>query len=70
MVASGSNSSEGSVKSEICSGISTITFFHPASNSLPENILNKISDAIRGAGEDDDVRVIILKSIGDLHLHC
>jgi methylglutaconyl-CoA hydratase len=65
MVDSGSNSSEGSVKSEIYSGISTITFFHPASNSLPRNILNKISEAIRKAGEEEDVRVIILKSSGD-----
>ncbi|MGB3466474.1 MAG: enoyl-CoA hydratase-related protein, partial [Cyclobacteriaceae bacterium] len=46
-------------------GIATITFFHPAHNSLPGNILKKLADTITDAGDDDSVEVIILKSGGD-----
>lgn len=46
-------------------GIATITFFHPAHNSLPGAILKKLADTIIAAGEDDSVEVIILKSGGD-----
>jgi methylglutaconyl-CoA hydratase len=65
MNTSGNTLSDAFVKSEVNNGISTITFFHPASNSLPGNILSKLSDAILNAGEDHNVRVIILKSVGD-----
>ena len=53
------------VKEDIHNGISTITFFHPAHNSLPGDILAKLTATIKGAGENDDVKVIILKSGGD-----
>ena len=46
-------------------GIATITFFHPAHNSLPGAILGKLADTITAAGEDKEVEVIILKSGGD-----
>ncbi|HZW78805.1 MAG TPA: enoyl-CoA hydratase/isomerase family protein [Flavobacteriaceae bacterium] len=46
-------------------GIANIEFFHPAHNSLPGNILAKLAETIKAAGEDDKVRVIILKSGGD-----
>ena len=62
---SGNTLSDAFVKSEVHNGISSITFFHPASNSLPGIILSKLSEAIRNAGEDRDVRVVILKSEGD-----
>jgi methylglutaconyl-CoA hydratase len=65
MSSSGNTLSDAFVKSEVNNGISSITFFHPASNSLPGNILSKLSDAIRNAGEDSGVRVIILQSDGD-----
>jgi methylglutaconyl-CoA hydratase len=65
MSTSGNSLSDAFVKSEVNNGISSISFFHPASNSLPGNILSKLSDAIRNAGEDTDVRVIILQSDGD-----
>jgi methylglutaconyl-CoA hydratase len=65
MSTSGNSLSDAFVKSEVNNGISSITFFHPASNSLPGNILSKLSDAIRKAGEANDVRVIILRSEGD-----
>lgn len=46
-------------------GIATITFYHPAHNSLPGDILKKLADTITTAGNDDSVEVIILKSGGD-----
>lgn len=53
------------VKEDIQNGISTITFFHPAHNSLPGDILAKLAGTITVAGENDEVKVIILKSGGD-----
>lgn len=52
------------VKEEIQNGISTIEFFHPAHNSLPGDILEKLRKTITEAGENDAVKVIILKSGG------
>ncbi len=46
-------------------GIATIEFFHPLSNSLPGKVLAKLADTITEAGQNDDVKVIILKSAGD-----
>jgi enoyl-CoA hydratase/carnithine racemase len=53
------------VKEHIENGISTIEFFHPAHNSLPGDILVKLVKTITEAGQNDDVKVIILKSGGD-----
>ena len=53
------------VKEHIGNGIATIEFFHPAHNSLPGDILAKLAATITEAGENDDVKVIILKSGGD-----
>lgn len=53
------------VKEDIQNGISTIEFFHPAHNSLPGDILAKLAGTITAAGENDEVKVIILKSGGD-----
>ncbi len=46
-------------------GVATIEFFHPMSNSLPGQLLSKLTEAINKAGKDDAVRVILLKSSGD-----
>jgi len=59
------NMSDPYVKEDIHNGISTITFFHPAHNSLPGDILAKLTATITEAGQNDAVRVIILKSGGD-----
>ncbi|NQY05078.1 MAG: enoyl-CoA hydratase/isomerase family protein [Flavobacteriaceae bacterium] len=53
------------VKQEINNGIATIEFFHPAHNSLPGDILAKLANTITEAGQNDAVKVIILKSGGD-----
>ncbi len=46
-------------------GVATIEFFHPMSNSLPGQLLSKLTEAINKAGKDEAVRVILLKSSGD-----
>jgi len=56
---------DGDVHTDIQNGIATIVFHHPASNSLPGVLLNKLADAIEHAGSDKKVRVIVLKSEGE-----
>lgn len=56
---------EAYVQQEINKGISTIEFFHPAHNSLPGEILARLANTITEAGENEEVKVIILKSGGD-----
>lgn len=46
-------------------GIGTIEFFHSQSNSLPGNILTELTNTITKAGEDNNIKVIILKSAGE-----
>lgn len=53
------------VKTNIENGIETIEFFHPAHNSLPGDILAELAQAITHAGENEEVKVVILKSGGD-----
>lgn len=53
------------VKEDINNGISTIEFFHPAHNSLPGDLLAQLAETISGAGANDEVKVIVLKSGGD-----
>jgi methylglutaconyl-CoA hydratase len=47
------------------SGIATIEFEHPLSNSLPGKILRKLADSISDLGENNNVKVIILRSVGN-----
>ena len=53
------------VKINTENGIGTIEFFHPQSNSLPGNILAELSSIITKAGEDYNIKVIVLKSAGE-----
>lgn len=53
------------VNTHLKNGLATIEFFHPAHNSLPGDLLAKLAKTITEAGENDDVKVIILKSGGD-----
>jgi methylglutaconyl-CoA hydratase len=46
-------------------GITTIEFFHPQSNSLPAKILELLAREIHSAENDNDTKVIILRSGGD-----
>ena len=47
------------------SGLATIEFFHPKHNSLPSDILSKLANTITEAGNDDQVKLIVLRSGGD-----
>ncbi len=45
--------------------IAEIEFFHPAHNSLPSELLSKLTTAIHEAGRDENVAVVVLRSAGD-----
>lgn len=47
------------------SGVATITFEHPLSNSLPGQLLQKLASTITLLGQDTSVKVIVLSSFGD-----
>ena len=47
------------------SGIATISFYHPAQNSLPAALLNDLTNKITEAGAGPKTRIIVLKSEGD-----
>jgi methylglutaconyl-CoA hydratase len=56
---------EGYVKVENHNGITTIEFFHPQSNSLPGKILDELAQTIHRAGNDEETKVIVLRSAGE-----
>ena len=56
---------DGYVTSHNEYGITTIEFFHPQSNSLPAKILELLAREIHSAENDNDTKVIILRSGGD-----
>jgi methylglutaconyl-CoA hydratase len=55
----------GTVETTIENGVATIEFAHPAHNSMPGGQLSKLTEAIRAAGENDAVKVVVLKSAGN-----
>ncbi len=57
--------SNGTVTTSTTNGITTITFFHPQSNSLPGALLMELGDTITKAGKDKATIVIILRSEGE-----
>jgi len=57
---------QGSVSYEIDDkGIGRIEFGHPLSNSLPGKILAKLADTITELGNNDEVKIIVIRSQGD-----
>ena len=56
---------EGTVESETHNGVTTITFFHPQSNSLPGKMLAELAQEIHFAGTHVESKVIVLRSRGD-----
>lgn len=53
------------VKSTLHYGVNSIEFYHPQSNSLPGKLLEDLAQAIHGAGNDDETKVIVLRSFGE-----
>lgn len=56
---------QGTIFTNITNKVATITFFHPASNSLPSELLNRLIDTFNRLNNDDNVHVILLKSEGE-----
>ena len=56
---------KGGVELVINNGIATIEFNHPKSNSLPGKVLMSLAERITSVGNNDEVKVIVLKSKGD-----
>lgn len=56
---------DGILSSNISSGIATVEFSHPRSNSLPGELLRSIAAEISDLGRNPDVRVIVLRSTGN-----
>ena len=56
---------KSSVITENLSGVATIIFFTPDHNALPSSILHELEKKILDAGNDEDTKVIVLKSGGD-----
>jgi len=60
---------EAYVRTELHNGIATIEFFHRQSNALPAKILEQLAQAIHSAGNEAEVKVLLLRSGGD-HAFC
>jgi methylglutaconyl-CoA hydratase len=54
--------SNGSLYTHIQNNIATVEFFHPASNSFPSELLERLTKAFNELSLNNDVSVIILKS--------
>lgn len=52
-------------KQTLVNNISFIEFYHPSHNSLPSDILQNLVELIKNAGDNEDVKVIVLQSGGD-----
>lgn len=56
---------EAQINCHIENGLATISFYHPAHNSLPGFLLRQLAETIRDAGLNKEVLLILLKSEGD-----
>ena len=55
----------GSLYSSIQKNIATIEFGHPASNSFPSELLERLTQELNAIAENNEVAVIVLKSEGE-----
>lgn len=55
----------GSLYTNVLYGIATLEFGHPASNSFPSVLLERLEKELHKLSEDEEVKVIILKSEGE-----
>jgi len=58
------NAEAGQVASKTANGVTTISFSHPKSNSLPANMLAQLARSVEIAGIDPETRVIVICSDG------
>lgn len=55
----------GSLYTNIHNHIATVEFGHPASNSFPSELLQRLTDELNKLSENNDVHIIVLKSEGE-----
>jgi methylglutaconyl-CoA hydratase len=55
----------GSLYTQINRGVATIVFGHPASNSFPSILLERLTKEFQNLSHNEEVSVIVLKSEGD-----
>jgi len=55
----------GNILTSVRDRVATITFSHPASNSFPSVLLDRLIENINRLSNDDTVNVVILQSEGD-----
>ena len=55
----------GSLYTSIANNIATIEFGHPASNSFPSELLERLTKELHAISQNNEVSVIILKSEGE-----
>ena len=55
----------GSLYTNVHNGIASLEFGHPASNSFPGVLLERLTKELEKLSEDEEVKVIILKSEGE-----
>ncbi|MCX2678943.1 enoyl-CoA hydratase/isomerase family protein [Galbibacter sp. EGI 63066] len=61
----GTTRENGSLYTVIQNNIATVEFGHPASNSFPIELLDRLSNEFNKLSKNDDVHVILLKSEGE-----
>lgn len=54
----------GSINTVLANKIATIIFYHPASNSFPSTLLQKLTEELQELSKNDSVSIIVLKSAG------
>ena len=59
------SSTNGSLYTQIVHGIATVEFGHPASNSFPSVLLERLTQELNKLSKNDEVSVIVLQSEGD-----
>jgi len=61
----GTSRENGSLYTSIQGKIATVEFGHPASNSFPSALLDRLTNELKSLGTNDEVSVIVLKSEGE-----
>lgn len=56
---------KGTILTSVKNKVATVTFSHPASNSFPSSLLERLIENINRLSNDSDVNIIILQSEGD-----
>ncbi len=59
------SSANGSLYTQIVNGVATVEFGHPASNSFPNVLLDRLTKELNQLSESNEVSVIVLKSEGN-----